>query len=286
LLNSLAAQRGSDGAVSLIVVDNDAAGSARPVVEAARSAVPWPIAYAVEPVRNIALARNRAVALALAGGAELVAFIDDDDLAPPHWLHELRRVQRETGADVVTGPVVPLLHRGAPGWATPGLFTHSRSRSTGTVVATAVTSNSLVSAGILAALDGPFDPEFGLAGGSDSHLFLRATQRGARIVWANDAFVNETIDAARTNLRWVLQRAYREGNCGAHVERRVLRRWRTRRLAKAVARLVLGVAAAAGALVGGRQALVSALRQIVMACGAIAGTAGHRYFEYRRPRGE
>src|SRR5208282_1002266 len=48
----------------IIVVDNDADGSARLVVERyARDNPPCPIHYAIEPIRSIALARNRAVAL-------------------------------------------------------------------------------------------------------------------------------------------------------------------------------------------------------------------------------
>jgi succinoglycan biosynthesis protein ExoM len=65
----------------VVVVDNDAAASARPVVEhRLREGAPFPIRYAVQPVKNISLTRNKTVELA---GGDWLAFIDDDERAPP-----------------------------------------------------------------------------------------------------------------------------------------------------------------------------------------------------------
>ena len=86
----------------VIVVDNDEAGSARAVIEAARAAgAPFPIHYDIQPQRNIALTRNRTVALAT---AEWVAFVDDDERAPPAWLRQLADAAAAHGAVGVLGP--------------------------------------------------------------------------------------------------------------------------------------------------------------------------------------
>jgi succinoglycan biosynthesis protein ExoM len=287
LLRSLAVQQPIPGTtVSLIVVDNDDAGSARAVIGSFRSTLPWPCTYAIEPRRNIAAARNRAVAAALAGGADHVAFIDDDERADPGWLAALLRVQHETGADAVTGPVIPILHGEAPSWAAAALFTPMPRLQTGATVRTAATSNALVSARLLRALDGPFDEEFGVSGGSDSALFLRITQMGARIVWANDAITEETIGPRRTTISWVARRAFRIGNVGVFIERRVLHRWLARRVAKTCAHVAVGAAMVPLALVRGPATLVAALREICLGCGAMAALAGYRYLEYRVLRGE
>jgi succinoglycan biosynthesis protein ExoM len=287
LLRSLAVQQLAPGAtVTLIVIDNDEAASARAVFDEIRSEFPWPCIYAIESCRNIAAARNRAVAAALDAGADYVAFIDDDERADPGWLAALLRVQRETGAEVVTGPVIPILHHQAPSWAEPELFANMPRMRTGTTVRTAVTSNALVSARMLRTLDPPFDEEFGISGGSDSALFLRATQMGARIVWADDAITEETFGPRRTTIGWVAQRAFRIGNVGVFIERRILRRWLARRVAKACGHVAVGAAMAPLALVRGRAALVAALREICLGCGAMAALAGYRYFEYRVARDE
>ena len=49
----------------VVVVDNDASGSAREVVERRRTlGAPFPIRYDIQPEKNISLTRNRSVALA------------------------------------------------------------------------------------------------------------------------------------------------------------------------------------------------------------------------------
>src|SRR5919206_4964652 len=85
--------------LALVVVDNRPDGTARAVCEAARPRLPFRLAYAEEPEPGISFARNRALAEAMAMGAELVAFVDDDDEPRPDWLRHLLRVHEETGAD-------------------------------------------------------------------------------------------------------------------------------------------------------------------------------------------
>src|SRR6266436_1923660 len=61
---------------SIVVADNDSAESGRKTAERFAASDTVPTVYCVEPVQNIALARNRAVANA---GGDFVAFIDDDE---------------------------------------------------------------------------------------------------------------------------------------------------------------------------------------------------------------
>lgn len=274
--------------LSVVVVDNDRDRSASAVVEGVRGEVPWPIVYEVEPTQNISLARNRAVRSAIAGGAEMVAFIDDDETASPDWVRELLAVQREYHADVVAGPVIPAYGENAPEWIMRGGFFDRPRYSTGQELDVAETSNALVSVRILSMLDGPFDPAYGLGGGGDSHFFLRARQAGAKIVWADGALVSETIIETRATARWILQRAYREGNCGVLVHRAVypVREWLPERLIKSGGRLLIGTVLLAPALLRGRAAAVQALRHVFAGSGSLAGILGFRYIEYRRIHGE
>jgi hypothetical protein len=271
----------------VVVVDNDPAGSAAPVIEAARRLLPWPLVSAAEPVRNISLARNRAVRVALSRGAEWVAFIDDDELAPPRWLAELVRVQREHRADVVAGPVEPRFPPGTPEWVVRGGFFAPPRQASGARVPVAQTGNSLVSARLLAGPGGPFDPAFGRAGGGDSRFFISARRAGAALVWA-DSPVAETVPPSRARVGWILRRAFRVGNCGTFAERGTvpLAAWLPRRTALALARVVVGTGVLIPAALRGRAAVVRVLWQICCGAGSLAGILGFRYVEYERAHGE
>ena len=68
---------------SVIVIDNDAAGSARACVEQARQELAMDIAYEVEPTNTIPAARNHALRIAT---GNYIGIIDDDEIAPADWL--------------------------------------------------------------------------------------------------------------------------------------------------------------------------------------------------------
>src|SRR5262249_38489257 len=73
----------------LLIVDNDAAGSARATVEAARDSLTFPVHYVIEEERGIARARNRVLTEALRLNADYLAFVDDDEIMQPGWLDAL-----------------------------------------------------------------------------------------------------------------------------------------------------------------------------------------------------
>src|SRR4051812_16786286 len=87
---------------SVVVTDNDAGQSARRVVEQCIQTAGIEIVYSVEPIQNIALARNRALAHAT---GDYIAFIDDDEFPVQNWLLDLFRACEKW--DGVLGPVLP-----------------------------------------------------------------------------------------------------------------------------------------------------------------------------------
>lgn len=288
LLESLAALRfrGPAPRVHLVIVDNDAAGSAGPVARAARAAGPFPVVYEEEPERNIARARNRGVRVAAALGARWVAFVDDDETVEPDWLERLLEAAATHGAQVVCGPVLPVFPPGAPAWMERGDFFGTRPGATGRPARVAYTGNVLVDARILEGPD-PFDPRFGVTGGSDSHLFTRLRREGARMVWCAEAAVREAVPAARLRTGWILRRAFRVGNVAVRSEA-AYRAGPLRpavRLLKAGARLALGVATVPTG-VAGRARLVRALWNVSYGLGALAAAAGVTYTEYRTLHGD
>jgi succinoglycan biosynthesis protein ExoM len=269
--------------VRVIVVDNDAAESARGVVDAARAGLPFGVEYAVEPERNISLARNRAVAMALAWGAEWAAFVDDDEVVQAQWLDELLEVQARSGADAVAGAVVPRFPAGAPAWAERSGVYARLHRGSGEPVAFLATHNALVSARLLRREGGPFDPAFGISGGGDSLFFLRCAREGARMVGAAAAVAEETIPPERMRAGWVLRRAFRTGNGAVFAERALPPESRRvgQRVVKGIGRMAVSAAALPFAALLGRAAATRALWGVLYGAGSASALLGYRYHEYR-----
>ena len=195
----------------VVVVDNDDTGSARAPVERARaSGAPFPIRYDIQTRKNVSLTRNRTVALAK---GDWLAFIDDDERAPYDWLAGLANAAARYGADGVLGPVEPVLPANAPAWLRRGRFYHWVRMRSGTVVPPNQLrfGNVLLNGALLRQQKQVFDPAYGLTGGEDGDLLTRLVQKGARVVWCDDAAVTEPVHASRLSLRWLLLRSLRGG---------------------------------------------------------------------------
>jgi succinoglycan biosynthesis protein ExoM len=291
LLEALAGQRfdvdsTTTPEVEVVVIDNADPGSAAAVCEEMRPLVPWRIRYEVEPERGISPARNRAVAIASAD-ADLLAFVDDDEVPQPDWLSELLRVQREYSADIVAGPSVPEFEAPAPGWIVRGRFFERPRFATGTVVDQARTSNVLLSTRVFAEVTPAFDERFGLTGGEDTHFFARAVGAGFRIVWADEAVVRELVPAARARPPWLLRRAFRSGSATSIIayELKPSTVTRVTRLVKGFGRVVQGILTLPAVVTGGRGALMRSGQRIFLGAGSVAGVLGITYEEYRRTTG-
>jgi succinoglycan biosynthesis protein ExoM len=195
----------------VIVVDNDAAASARAVIERCRQRpMPFPLHYDIQPQKNISLTRNRTVELTK---HEWLAFVDDDERAPDFWLARLAAAAGKYAADGVLGPVDPVVPDDAPGWIRRGRFYDFPRMPTGAVVPPNRLrfGNLLLRSAAVKSMDVIFDPAYGLTGGEDGDLLSRMALRGARIVWCDEALVHEPIETSRLNLKWLLRRSLRGG---------------------------------------------------------------------------
>lgn len=270
-----------DVLLRVVVVDNDAHGSARAVVEEWREKIPGDLLFVVEETRGIPYARNRGVSAAV--DCDWIAFVDDDEVVDPRWLVELLRVARAYGADIVTGTVLPRFVEPPPTWVTKGRFFERTRRATGTVIPHARTSNALVATRLLTGSPAPFSERLALTGGSDTHFFQRVRLAGARIVWADDAVVTEAVPASRVHPRWLLQREYRRGNtrslCLRDLEDSPRRR--AKRVAAAGVHVATGVGIVMSSTLRGRVALLHGARRIAFGLGLLTGLFGSGYQEYR-----
>lgn len=210
-LVSLARQSFALGAFEIVVVDNDPAHSAQPVVQrfAAKYKLPR-VGYVTEVGRGVSHVRNRAVA---SSKASLIAFLDDDECADPRWLEELVRAQRTYEADAVLGPVNSMLGPESPRWLRLVAGRHpSNTLRTGESVPAGIggCGNSLFQRSALCNRGlQPFDPALSLSGGEDSEVFGWIRSRAGRIVWCADAIVLEHVPPDRRELRYYLARHFK-----------------------------------------------------------------------------
>lgn len=262
--------------VRIVVVDNDADGSARSVCEASE----LDIDYVVEPRPGIAAARNRGLDRVVDADRFLI-FVDDDERVLPGWLTQLEDAQRRYDADVISGPVVSILPDDAPKWIARGGFIQRVRFRTGDPSLSPATNNTLVRLDYLRSLGFPrFDETFSLTGGSDTAFFRVLRDAGARMVWCDEAVVHEDVPAARANLAWIWRRGIREGNVSG---RMLLRhRSRPRVVLDGVARVVYGVVATAKDLVLGRGFQARSVAYITRGVGWIGASRGRLITEYAR----
>jgi succinoglycan biosynthesis protein ExoM len=289
-LDSLVRQQlPADVSLAIAVVENHPTASCRQMIDHYAAAAGAPrIVYAHEPRLGIPIARNRSVDLALAAGADWIAFIDDDEVAEADWIAALVGAAKALPtADVWQGVV----ERVCIGADQPYWLNRRRDRGPqGTRLDVAATNNSMIRAGLVRA-GLRFDEDMRFTGGSDRKFFLQARAEGATIHHVGEAVVRETWPTERCTLAWRLRTDYRKGAVRMCID--LTRSWRdvTRHLARSLGELALACAecVAAGPLYilshkRGKQRFIRGLRRYSR-CGGSLGVllgivrAPHRTIE-------
>lgn len=262
--------------IEIIVVDNDAAGSARKICDQARNLFKGTLIYDIEPQQGVSYARNRTVAKA-SKIADFIVFIDDDEVPDVLWLDELLVAQKQYGADVVAGPVHPQFQADSiPKWIEQGEFFAPPSHPTGTVLNAAFTNNVMVKATLVRQLDVVFDPRFAIKGAEDTYFFMRLRKLGAIIIWTNEAIVHESIPSSRTTLGWLLERGFWGWSSYSLFEKELFPSFKHQllRFIKGIVLIVTGVLASLPGLFLGRHRLYKAVLNIYRGVGTLSGLFG------------
>jgi succinoglycan biosynthesis protein ExoM len=269
--------------VDVVVLDNDAALSAKAVARAYAERFPFPLRYEEVPERGLASVRNHALRYAR-GRYHYLAMIDDDEIAEPRWLAELLRVGGASAADVVIGSVPRRLPPDAPRWIARGRFFHGPTLSDGAVLSDGETSSCLLALDAPALAELEFDRSLDLAGGEDQLFFRQVHQRGGRIVFAAESVAVEDVAQTRLRARYLLGRELRKGNslwyCDAriHGTPAVL----ATRIVKGLARCSLGLVLLIPRTLGaGRTGLVASLCDVARGAGMLLGACGVKILGYR-----
>lgn len=189
--------------INIIVADNDIEGSARSLCVELINSISYPLRYYIQPERGLSAVRNRLLEEAIKLGADLIAFIDDDEQPDPAWLTQHILVMHEHGADVCSGPVIPV----GRGQEDPTL----KRRATGSRPRHVSTNNVLIKVALVTEQGLRFDPFYNFIGGEDFDFFERSGKLGNIHLWVNEARVFETIPAERSSLGYLFYRHFSGG---------------------------------------------------------------------------
>lgn len=249
----------------VLVVDNSATANARDLVQMMSARKPGLVRYLSEPRTNIAHARNTGVA---ACRGRFIAFMDDDMTAPPGWMDSAVETIERTRADVLFGKIIFVFENEAGSTLQEPIRWFSRAfgvsdganvrvKRSGHVEHGGI-GNCLLRRATTVSEPAPFDPAFGRTGGEDTDFLQRLGQRGAVMVFSEQAWMNEFVQASRSAPEYVARREYRGSQ---NFVRSVVKNGRHKRLtacrhmATGVTQLVLAAACYGAARVAGADAV-------------------------------
>lgn len=216
--------------LSCLVVENALRPLSLPVVQAAR---PLPnglrVDHLLEPEPGIPFARNRAAREVIARGADLLAFVDDDEVVARDWLVKFVEGYRASGAMLLGAPlrIAPLM--GPVGWSQRLMYRNvaeryrrketraaQRAGLRGTPGVTIVTNNWLAETRLFRDHGIWFDETMRHTGGTDAKFHAEVRRRGLPTAWVADAVVHEIVPADRLSFRYQFRRGRDQSNTAFH----------------------------------------------------------------------
>ncbi|GAA4656762.1 glycosyltransferase family 2 protein [Arthrobacter cryoconiti] len=219
--------------VSVLVVDNDPAETARTVV-----ATRIGVKYVAESKPGIAAVRQRAIDEA--GEGSLLAFLDDDVFPEAAWLGELLKTWQSYSPTIVAGYVNYSYPDVTDAWVVGGGFMRRDTRPTGAELQAAAAGNMLVDVTAVRSLGVRFDATLGFSGGEDTLFTRQVVRSGGRIIWCQESVVADFIPLERTTRKFCLNRARSHGSTAVLVDLRLA--------ASPTARMMVRVKALVGGL--------------------------------------
>ncbi len=216
LLDHIATQSlaGLNITVRIFVLDNDGGRSGEATVRSRMRGFPFDLNYVAVPDRGLANVRN--AALRIGRNYDLLAMIDDDEWPVEDWLASLVRMQAQTQADVVVGPVIP----DSTDWLVKEGFLGLPHPRDGETLDDGYSGNCLLRMASIGDL--LFATKLNFAGGEDQVFFRTMVRDGAKIVFAERAVAWEHVGPERARPMYVVALEFRKGNRLAICDRMVL----------------------------------------------------------------
>jgi succinoglycan biosynthesis protein ExoM len=194
----------------LVVVDNAPEACARPIIDNMRAVARFDVTYVHEAEPGVANARNAGM---LAATGRYIAFLDDDEIACPHWLESLLYTARALGRPVVFGPLrgetqeVNHLRRSLA----QRLYSRIGAEEDEALGKPFGCGNSLIDRDAFSLSDHPFNPSLNETGGEDDAFFAELEEQGGTFAWSARAHAIECVAPDRTSWSRLLSRSFAFG---------------------------------------------------------------------------
>jgi glycosyltransferase involved in cell wall biosynthesis len=256
-LDSLRAQDVPTQLFDALVVDNASIDDTKAVVQAHADGMPN-LRYVYEPRIGLSHARNRATE---ESRSDLIAFLDDDAIADPHWVSALLAAfQGSTPTPACVGGRVELIWEAPrPAWLPEELLGYLSQVSGAHAMAINPFTQTLAGANIafstskLRAVNG-FDARLGRVGrnlvsGEELLAQRRLYQGGHFVLYEPKALVHHHVPASRLERNWFYRRVFAQGVTEATMDR-VLQSSRSRREVLRALSILFGTVATPRLLAG------------------------------------
>jgi len=232
-LDALLAQDLPRSDFEVLIVDNASSPDNARALQAWSERHPELLRYVPEPEPGLNHARNKGIAEAR---GELLAFLDDDAIAPPYWLRELLAVfETHPAAFAVGGRIVSQFTSPPPDWLDERFAIYLSDFERGDEVRSlhyddyprganmAFRKQAFEACGVFApCLDRKGDL---LLSNGDIEMCYRVEQAGHDVLYAPAADVRHLIRGDRLDVDWFARRAYWQGRSQALFERMHFGRW-------------------------------------------------------------
>lgn len=224
----------ADCEIGFLVVENDNVPSSKEVVEGCGPNLKngAPIQYVLETEQGIPFGRNRAAREALKDGADLLCFVDDDEVVALDWLDRMIAGYRASRAVLLGAP----LRAAAPTGSETAMqrimlknidYRYMRKEQVAARKATLddtggvtiVTNNWLGETQLFSEKGIWFDESMRLTGGTDAKFYGEVVAAGLPVGWVSDAFVYETVPAERLSFWYQVGRGRDQSN--THLRRKL-----------------------------------------------------------------
>lgn len=289
----------SAATVSCVIVENDKADQSSAIIHSLsplQNGVE--VSYFLETELGIPFGRNRAAKEALAIGADLLAFVDDDEVVAVDWLVRLVAGYRASKAVLLGAPLRAAPLHPSAGWLQRLIHSNVVARYrkketraarladlTGTPGVTIVTNNWLGELTLFSQHGIWFDEAMRFTGGTDSKFHAEVRARNLPTAWVADAFVYETIPPERLSFVYQYCRGRDQSNTAFHRKLKSERFARLKLIGSLPIRLLFVLALAVAVPFSRGQTLLPLARGMGWIAGRVGALFGRKSSLYKNVTG-